>query len=55
MQWRKFTLYRWVPASGTIYVTLALTGLGTVFFDDVRIEPLMPNGTAAVNNDQMTR
>ncbi len=55
MQWRKFTLYRWVPASGTINVTLALTGIGTVFFDDVRIEPLMPNGTASVNNDQMTR
>jgi hypothetical protein len=38
--WKKFTLYRQVPASGTLTVTLALTGLGTVFFDDIRIEPL---------------
>ena len=40
MPWRKFTLYRPVPASGEIYVTLALTGIGRVYFDDVRIEPL---------------
>ncbi len=40
--WKKFTLYRRVPASGTISVTLALTGLGTVYFDDVRVEPLVP-------------
>lgn len=40
--WKKFTLYRRVPASGSIQVTLALTGLGTVYFDDVRIEPLVP-------------
>jgi hypothetical protein len=39
--WKQFTLYRWVPASGTINVTLALTGLGTVYFDDIRIEPLL--------------
>jgi hypothetical protein len=30
-----------VPSSGTLQVTLALTGLGTVYFDDVRIEPLL--------------
>jgi len=41
--WKKFTLYRRVPASGIINVTVALTGLGTVYFDDVRIEPLMPS------------
>jgi hypothetical protein len=40
MPWRKFTLYRPVPPSGEIYVTLALTGLGRVYFDDIRIEPL---------------
>jgi hypothetical protein len=39
-KWKKFTLYRRVPASGTIGVTLALTGIGTAYFDDVRIEPL---------------
>ena len=40
--WKKFTVYRRVPASGTVQVTLALTGIGTVYFDDVRIEPLVP-------------
>jgi hypothetical protein len=39
--WKKFTLYRRVPASGQMYVTAALTGLGKVYFDDIRIEPLM--------------
>jgi hypothetical protein len=38
--WKQYVLYRRVPADGTIRVTLALTGLGTVYFDDVRIEPL---------------
>jgi hypothetical protein len=38
--WKQFMLYRTVPASGKIGVTLALTGLGTVYFDDLRIEPL---------------
>ncbi len=41
--WRKLTLYRKVPPSGALHVTLALTGLGTVYFDDVRIEPLVPS------------
>lgn len=38
MTWRQFVLYRQVPASGIVSVTLALTGIGKVFFDDVRIE-----------------
>ncbi len=38
--WKKFTLYRQVPASGQIYLTMALTGLGAAYFDDVRIEPI---------------
>jgi hypothetical protein len=38
--WKKFTLYRRVPASGQIGVTLALTGIGTAYFDDIRIEPI---------------
>jgi hypothetical protein len=38
--WKNYALYRRVPASGKLQVTLALTGLGTVYFDDVRIEPL---------------
>jgi hypothetical protein len=40
--WKKFSVFRRVPASGTINVTLALTGIGTVYFDDIRIEPLVP-------------
>jgi hypothetical protein len=39
--WKKFHLYRRVPANGKMAVTFALTGLGTVQFDDVRIEPLV--------------
>jgi hypothetical protein len=43
-RWKQFRLYRRVPASGQVHVTLALTGLGRVYFDDVRIEPLVPSG-----------
>jgi hypothetical protein len=39
-KWKQFTLYRQVPASGMINVTLALTAIGKVYFDDIRIEPL---------------
>jgi hypothetical protein len=39
--WKKFTLYRRVPASGMMNVTVALTGLGRAAFDDLRIEPLI--------------
>lgn len=39
--WRQFSLYRRVPESGEISLTLGLSGLGTVYFDDVRIEPLV--------------
>lgn len=39
--WKRFTVYRRVPESGSINVTLALTGLGAVYFDDVTIEPLV--------------
>ncbi|MFO0970632.1 MAG: hypothetical protein U0793_34265 [Gemmataceae bacterium] len=47
--WRKFTLYRRVPASGTMHVTIALTGLGTAYFDDIRIEPLVtPSGAPPI-------
>ena len=43
--WKQVILYRKVPASGTINLTMALTGVGIAFFDDVRIEPLVPAGT----------
>ena len=41
LAWKKFTLYRRVPASGNISLTVALTGIGRVAFDDLRIEPLV--------------
>jgi hypothetical protein len=44
--WRKFTLYRQVPANGLLSVTLGLTGIGTVYFDDIRIEPEVAASTA---------
>jgi hypothetical protein len=42
--WKHFTLYRKVPHTGVINVTVALTGLGQVAFDDIRIEPLISPG-----------
>jgi hypothetical protein len=46
--WKQYSLYRRVPESGNINVTMALTGVGTAYFDDVRIEPLVPReGPAA--------
>jgi hypothetical protein len=47
--WKKFTLYRRVPASGTVQLTVALTGLGTVYFDDLRIQPLVVNTEATAS------
>lgn len=41
-EWKKFHLYRQVPVSGKLNVTFALTGLGEAFFDDLRIEPMLP-------------
>jgi hypothetical protein len=38
--WQRYAVFRRVPASGTVSVTLALSGMGTVFFDDIHIEPL---------------
>jgi hypothetical protein len=38
--WTRVVLYRRVPPSGMLNVTLALTGLGAAYFDDIKIEPL---------------
>jgi hypothetical protein len=46
-EWRQFILYRQVPDSGAVSVTMALTGLGTAYFDDVKVEPLVAKGAAA--------
>jgi hypothetical protein len=44
--WKKYTLYRHVPPSGKLTVTLALTGMGKVYFDDVRVEPMLGQNNA---------
>lgn len=41
-EWKQYHLYRVVPANGQIAVTLALTGVGTAYFDNVMIEPMIP-------------
>lgn len=46
--WQQVALYRQVPPNGELTVTAALTGLGQVYFDDLRIEPLDGSGAAAV-------
>jgi hypothetical protein len=40
--WKRFSLYRRVPAGGKVGVTVALTGVGVAYFDDLRVEPLLP-------------
>jgi hypothetical protein len=39
--WKQYHLYRRVPPSGKVAMTFALTGFGTAYIDDVRIEPLV--------------
>jgi hypothetical protein len=40
--WKQFHLYRIVPASGSIALRFALTGIGTAYFDDAKIEAMVP-------------
>jgi len=51
--WRKFIFYRTVPESGTVNVSMALTGIGTVFFDDIRIEPLTEKEDSDIVNTSL--
>jgi len=41
-EWKQYHLYRRVPPSGKVAMTFALTGFGTAYIDDVRMEPLAP-------------
>jgi hypothetical protein len=41
-EWTQYHLYRVVPATGEIAVTIALTGVGIAYFDNVMIEPMVP-------------
>jgi hypothetical protein len=52
--WKPFHLYRRVPESGVIYVTAALTGIGTAFIDDLRIEPLLRTSAKPEERDEVT-
>jgi len=50
--WKKFTVYRRVPRlPASIHVTLALTGIGTVYFDKHPIEPLVPGNTPGAGQE----
>ena len=49
-EWKHFSFYRKVGPSGSIHVTLALTGMGTVYFDDWKIEPMDQGGTRQVQS-----
>jgi hypothetical protein len=53
--WKRYALFRRVPDSGTLSVTLALTGIGAVYFDDVRIEPLVPASARDVSEARAGR
>ena len=46
--WREFTLYRAAPAAGELSVTLAMTGQGEAWIDDVTIELIAPPGRDAM-------
>jgi hypothetical protein len=46
-QWKKIELFRQVPASGQISISIALTGIGTAYFDDLKIEGIQANTPAA--------
>ncbi len=43
--WKQYNLYRRVPADGKISMTFALTGFGTAYIDDVKIEPMVGGGS----------
>ena len=45
--WKQYRLYRRVPPSGKVSLRFALTGIGTAYVDDVRVEPLVPGAQAA--------
>jgi hypothetical protein len=42
-EWRQYHLYRIVPPTGKISLTVALTGIGIAFFDNLTIEEMVPS------------
>jgi hypothetical protein len=53
--WKPYVFYRRVPAAGAVNVTMALTGVGSVYFDDVEIEPLTPRQAPATRATLVNR
>lgn len=49
-QWKKIEVYRQVPLSGQVSMSIALTGIGTVFFDELKIEAI--NAVSPVSSVQ---
>jgi hypothetical protein len=45
--WREFTLYRAAPHDGSVTITLALTGIGEAWLDDVTVNLLEPAASQA--------
>ncbi len=45
--WREFTLYRAAPHDGSVTMTLALTGIGEAWLDDVTVNLLEPAASQA--------
>jgi hypothetical protein len=43
--WQEFHVYRRVPPNGEVRVRMALTGFGTVYFDNIRVEPYIGSET----------
>jgi hypothetical protein len=54
-EWKQFHMYRKVPESGEIRVRMALTGFGTVYFDDIRVEPFMGSERKSLEGATMSR
>ena len=39
--WYELVYYRWVPADGTMTITLGMAGYGYASFDDLKVEPIV--------------
>ena len=48
-KWKQFHFYRKVPTTGDLRVRMAITGFGTVYFDDIRVEPIIGSATTKAN------
>jgi hypothetical protein len=46
VEWQKFDLVREVRETGDLTLTLSLTGLGEVLFDDLTVLAVSPEGTS---------